>query len=140
MVKVYKFNEHARLPTRAHSTDAGLDLYCNDVVTVNPGEKKLIGTGIGIALNDGQVGLIWDKSGLAAKYGLTILGGVIDSGYRGEVKVIVLNTSKVFYKFDTHEKIAQLVIHACDTSPVEVVDVVNDNTQRGTSGLGSSGK
>lgn len=87
-----KIDDRAITPRRAHADDAGLDIYALEDVVLRPGEIKTIATGIRIALPKGKSGLLWPKSGLASK-GLTILGGCIDQGYRGELKVIAQNTS-----------------------------------------------
>ncbi len=137
-LKIKKINKDAVLPSRAHEFDAGLDLFSVEDLDLLPGERKQIKTGIIMAIPEGYVGLIWDKSGLSFKYGLKVFGGVIDSGYRGEIMVVIANTSQNKYEIKKSQKIAQLLIQK-----VELVDVVESellsDTQRGIGGFGSSG-
>jgi dUTP pyrophosphatase len=132
-----KISDRAKLPIRAHTDDAGLDLYALDEAFIRPHEWALIGTGIRIALPANTVGLIWDKSGLAAN-GLHCLAGVIDEGYRGEIIVNVLNLNKHEYKINAGEKIAQLLIQPI-LYPEIVEAKVDENTERGIQGFGSTG-
>jgi dUTP pyrophosphatase len=129
------------LPRYAHAGDAGLDLYARENVTLKPGERALVPTGVALAIPDGYVGLVHPRSGLAARHGVTLVNapGTIDAGYRGEVKVILANT-------DLHDpvtlergaRIAQLVIQRVATVDVVAVDTLPD-TMRGTDGFGSTG-
>ena len=142
-------DEGAILPTRAHETDAGLDLYTPiDVIVPRcrwiPTEgitlgSATIGTGIHVEIPKGYAGFIKSKSGLAVKHGLTAAGGVIDSGYTGSVVVKLFNHTSISYEFKAGEKIAQLVILPIITPDLEVVDSLED-TDRGSNGFGSSGK
>lgn len=126
---------------RAHAGDAGADLYAAEDVTLQPGERALVGTGIAIALPIGTVGLIHPRSGLAAKHGLTVVNapGTVDAEYRGELKVCLLNT-------DLHEpieitrgmRIAQLVVQRVELVEFAEVDELDD-TARGADGYGSTG-
>lgn len=126
---------------RAHAGDAGADLYAAEDVTLQPGERALVGTGIAIALPIGTVGLIHPRSGLAAKHGLTVVNapGTVDAEYRGELKVCLLNT-------DLHEpieitrgmRIAQLVVQRVELVEFAEVDELDD-TSRGAGGYGSTG-
>lgn len=129
------------LPRYAHAGDAGLDLYAREAVTLKPGERALVATGIALAIPYGYAGFVHPRSGLAARHGVTLVNapGTIDAGYRGEVKVIVANT-------DMHEpvtvdrgaRIAQLVIQRIETADVVDVDTLPD-TARGVGGFGSTG-
>lgn len=129
------------LPQRAHRGDAGVDLHAAESLTLAPGERALVGTGIALALPLGTVGLVHPRSGLAAKHGLTVVNtpGTIDADYRGEIKVCLLNTDRE-NPFDVERgmRIAQLVIQR-----VELVDFVEveelDETMRGDGGYGSTG-
>jgi dUTP pyrophosphatase len=130
----------AQLPTKVNLFDAGLDLYCDEkeTVTIPPGQRKLISTGISIAIPKGFVGLIWPRSGHAVKKGIDTLAGVIDAPYRGEVKVLLQNESDEFQIFQPGDKIAQIIIqHAPDFTPVACDDL--SETSRGENGFGSSG-
>jgi dTMP kinase len=136
-IKIERINETAKLPTRAHTTDAGLDLYANDYYSITPYGQALVSTGIKIAIPDGYVGLIWDKSGLANK-GFTTMGGVIDSGYRGEIKVVFKNLSEDIYNIEPGQKIAQLLIQKIELPEIEE-GLVDNETDRQNGGFGSSG-
>ena len=138
-IKVRRLIPDAKLPSYAHTGDAGMDLFACESVTLSPGERTAIPTGISIEIPDGFVSLIWDKSGISHNHGIKTLGGVIDSGYRGECKVGVVNLSKETYTFEKHHKVAQLLIQK-----VEDVEIIESNTlsdsHRGKKGFGSTGK
>ncbi len=138
VIKVKKLFPSATLPSYAHPHDAGLDLYSAETTTILPQERKLISTGIALAIPSGYVGLVWDKSGLATNHGLKTMAGVIDAGYRGEVKILIHNLSTQPYIVPAGTKIAQLLIQ-----PVEQKQIVEvkelDETARGEQGFGSSG-
>lgn len=132
--------ETAKLPDKANFFDAGLDLYCDEkeVVTLAPGQRKLFSTGISMAIPKGFVGLIWPRSGHAVKKGLDTMAGVIDSPYRGEVKVLLINHSDEHQVYSPGDKIAQILIQKIDDfTPVVYNDL--DETSRGENGFGSSG-
>ena len=137
-IKVERISESAKLPTRAHSGDAGLDLYANEYCSIAPYQQALVATGIKIIIPHGCAGLIWDRSGLATK-GITTIGGVIDTGYRGEVKVIVKNLSEDIYNIEPGEKIAQILIQKVELLEVEE-GIIEDRTERQTGAFGSSGQ
>ena len=138
VIKIKRLDLGAKLPCYACHGDAGMDFYSNEDIILAPNERKLIGTGISMAIPVGYVGLIWDKSGLAFKHGLKTMAGVIDSGYRGEIKILVHNLSKDNYVIEKGKKIAQMLIQ-----PVEqrkVIEVENlDDSSRGDGGFGSTG-
>ncbi len=135
---VKRLTNTALLPTRAHPGDAGLDLYADENWIVTTASRALINTNIIIAIPDGYVGLIWPRSGLAAKYGISVDAGVIDAGYRGPIKVLMTNASTVqHYEINRGDKIAQLLIQPVALlTPVEV-DCLNE-TERDADGFGSS--
>jgi dUTP pyrophosphatase len=137
-LEVKKLNPEAKLPTRAHTDDAGLDLYSIEECVLAPQERRAVKTGIAIAIPSGYAGLIWDKSGLAAKVGLKTMGGVIDAAYRGEILVIVANLSDTPYTIEKGAKIAQLLIQKVELPEVCEVSELND-TIRGEGGFGSTG-
>lgn len=130
------------LPSYARPGDAGLDLYARESVTLKPGARALVPTGVAIALPDGHVGLVHPRSGLAARHGVTLVNapGTIDAGYRGEIKVVLANT-------DVHDpvvlergsRIAQLVVQRVETVQVIEVDALPDSA-RGAGGFGSTGR
>lgn len=144
-----KLDEGGILPTRAHETDAGLDLYTPVDVAVErckwtPSEGLTVGsavidTGVHVEIPKGYTGFIKSKSGLAVKHGLTAAGGVIDSGYTGSVVVKLFNHTSTSYEFKAGEKIAQLVLLPIITPDLEVVDSLED-TERGDGGFGSTGR
>ncbi|MEC3953883.1 dUTP diphosphatase [Nocardia sp. CDC153] len=129
------------VPTRAHEGDAGVDLCTTEDVIIEPGERVLVGTGIAVALPLGTVGLIHPRSGLAAKAGLSVVNtpGTVDAGYRGEIKVCLINHDpRAAIELRRGDRIAQLLVQK-----VELVDFVEvdtlDETARGAGGYGSSG-
>ncbi|APT92402.1 deoxyuridine 5'-triphosphate nucleotidohydrolase [Corynebacterium phocae] len=140
-IRVKRLDKELPLPRRAHHGDAGADLYSAETVTIDPGQRALVGTGIAIALPLGTVGLIHPRSGLAAKHGLSIVNtpGTIDAEYRGEIKVCLINLDpEKAYTVERGTRIAQLVVQR-----VELVDFVEvdglEDTARGEGGYGSTG-
>lgn len=138
-IKVKKIHPDAKLPTYAHHGDAGFDLYAIESVTVPAGERVLVSTGIAIEIPEGYVGLIWDKSGLSMNHGLKNLGGVIDAGYRGEIKAGFVNLSKQDYTITVGHKVAQMLIQKVERAEIKEVEELSDTT-RGHGGFGSTGK
>ena len=141
ILKFKKLNPAAQLPTHGSDQAAGLDLYSVDDVMIVPGEIKLVSTGLAMALHEGWEGQIRPRSGLAAKYGITVLNapGTVDSDYRGEIKVMLINHGQIAYSIHPGDRIAQLVVAAVSfCEPEEVADL--DETDRGTGGFGSTGK
>jgi dUTP pyrophosphatase len=140
-LRVRRLDERALLPTRAYAGDAGLDLYALDEAVLGPGERASIGTGIALEVPDGQAGLVLPRSGLAARHGIALVNapGLIDSGYRGEVRVLLLNTDRDEpFAISPGERIAQLVLVRIETPQVvEVHELAL--SERGADGFGSSG-
>lgn len=136
---IKKLVPEAKLPTFAHDTDAGMDLYALEKVVLPAGERALVKTGIAVAIPAGYVGLFWDKSGLSNKYGLKVIGGVIDAGYRGELLVGLLNTSAEDFQFESGQKVAQMLIQKVEHPELVEVEEL-DETQRGEGKFGSTGK
>lgn len=136
-VLIRKISPEARVPVYNHQGDAGFDLFACCGLTINPGETISVPTGIQMAIPAGYVGLIWDKSGIALR-GIHRLAGVVDAGYRGEVKVVLTNLGKEPFTINSGMKIAQMLIQ-----PVQMVDIVEvdslDQTSRGEGGFGSTG-
>jgi len=136
-VPIRKIIPEAKVPFYNHQGDAGLDLFSCMRVVINPGETVPVPTGIQMAIPAGYVGLIWDKSGIALR-GIHRLAGVVDSGYRGEVKVVLTNLGREPFIVDPGMKIAQMLIQPVQT--VEIVEVNSlDQTTRGEGGFGSTG-
>jgi len=137
-LKVKKIQVDAKVPHYSHKGDAGLDLFSSVDSVLNKGEVKAVPTGIQVAIPEGHVGLIWDKSGISLK-GVHRLAGVIDSGYRGEVRVVMANLGEKLFVVKRGMKIAQLLIQP--VMDVEVVEVDElKETSRGQNGFGSTGK
>lgn len=136
-VLIKKISPEARTPVYGHQGDAGLDLFSCVQLTINPGETAAVPTGLQMAIPPGYVGLIWDKSGIAL-CGVHRLAGVVDAGYRGEVRVVLTNLGKQPFIINNGMKIAQILIQ-----PVQTVDIVEvdslDRTSRGEGGFGSTG-
>ncbi|MBQ8182420.1 MAG: dUTP diphosphatase [Clostridia bacterium] len=144
MLKIKKVRENAVVPGRATSGSAGLDLCAcvDEPVTLESGATAVIPTGIAIALPSAEYGaFVFPRSGIAVKHGIGLLNsvGVIDSDYRGEIMVGVINQVKEAYTIQPGERIAQMVIMPVSLMPVEEVDKLDD-TQRGAGGFGSTGK
>ncbi|MEJ5996890.1 dUTP diphosphatase [Corynebacterium sp. H130] len=140
-VKIKRLDPDLPLPQRAHRGDAGADLYAAESVTIEPGERALVGTGIAIALPLGTVGLIHPRSGLAAKQGLSIVNtpGTVDADYRGEIKVCLINLDpRTPISISRGDRIAQLVIQRVELMDFDEVDSLDD-TVRGSGGYGSTG-
>jgi dUTP pyrophosphatase len=140
-VPVRRLRADARLPRQAYEADAGLDLSAAERVEIGPGERAVVGTGLAVAIPAGHAGLVVPRSGLAARHGLGKVNapGLIDPGYRGEVKVILLNTDRAEpFVVEPGMRIAQLVI--VELPAVELVEVDElPPSERGEGGLGSSG-
>ncbi len=138
LINVKKLTPNAKLPTYAHPGDAGMDMYASEECAITPGQIVAVPTGMAFEIPHGYVGLIWDKSGLALKNGLKMMGGVIDSGYRGETKVVVINLGKETYTVGKHTKIAQMLIQPIVSGEIVEVSDLSDSS-RATGGFGSSG-
>ena len=135
---IKKLVPEATLPTRAHEDDAGLDLYGLETKIIQPGDGEMIRTGVAVAIPEGHVGLVADRSSLA-KRGLKTAGGVIDAGYRGELGVVVRNMGPESIVLTAGDRIAQLLIIPIATpAPVEVEEL--GETSRGVNGFGSTGR
>ena len=141
-VKIKKVSEDAKLPTYGTSFAAGADLYAcsSEAISFEPGETKLIKTGLSLEIPEGYAGLIYARSGLATKRGLAPANkvGVVDSDYRGEVMVSLHNHTNEVKEIDAYERIAQLVITPYLKANFEEVEELED-TERGTGGFGSTG-
>jgi dUTP pyrophosphatase len=138
---VQRLREDAVLPSRAYPDDAGLDLTACERVVIGPGGRAVVPTGIAVAIPSGHAGLVVPRSGLAARHGISEVNtpGVIDAGYRGEVKVILLNTDREEpFVVEPGMRIAQLVVVALPAIEVTETDRLPETT-RGQGGLGSSG-
>jgi dUTP diphosphatase len=139
---VARLKDEATLPKRAHEGDAGLDLYACEPAHIGPGERWSVGTGIAVEIPDGHAGLVLPRSGLAMRHGIALVNapGLIDSGYRGELRVLLLNTDPAeTFRVEPGDRIAQLAIAPiAPAEPVEA-EALADST-RGSGGFGSSGR
>lgn len=140
-LKVQRISPDATLPERAREGDAGLDLCAAEAAHIGPGERWKVATGLAIEVPEGHAGLVLPRSGLAARHGISLVNapGLIDSGYRGEVAVLLLNNDPAeIFRVEKGDRIAQLVIvPIASPDPVEVEEL--SETERGTGGFGSSG-
>lgn len=141
-LRIARLKEEARLPSRAHEGDAGLDLYACEPAHLGPGERWSVGTGVAVEIPQGHAGLVLPRSGLARDRGIALVNspGLIDSGYRGELRVLLLNTDPAeIFRVEPGDRIGQLVIAPIATpEPVEVEDL--SESLRGGGGFGSSGR
>jgi dUTP diphosphatase len=141
-LNVSRLKDGATLPTRAHAGDAGLDLYACEAAHIGPGERWSVGTGIAVEVPEGHAGLVLPRSGLARQHGISLVNspGLIDSGYRGEVSVLLLNTDPAeVFRVEPGDRIAQLVV--VPIAPAEPVEAeVLAESARGEGGFGSSGR
>jgi dUTP pyrophosphatase len=139
---VAKLKDEAVLPSRAHEGDAGLDLYSCEAAHIGPGERWSVGTGVGVEIPAGHAGLVLPRSGLARDHGISLVNspGLIDSGYRGELRVLLLNNDPAeTFRVERGDRIAQLVlVPIALATPVEAA--VLADSARATGGFGSSGR
>jgi dUTP pyrophosphatase len=139
-LSIQRLRDDAVVPTRAYDGDAGLDLAACERVELGPGERATVGTGLAVAIPDGYAGFVQPRSGLASRHGVTIVNtpGLVDSGYRGELKVILLNTdASEPFVVEPGMRIAQLVVmQVPGVDPVEVDEL--PESERGVRGFGSS--
>jgi len=136
-----RLHREARAPAQAHPGDAGYDLFAAESAVLRPGERASVGTGIAVAIPDGCAGLVLPRSGLAARHGITLPNapGLIDSGYRGELRVLLLNTDPAEpFGVSAGDRIAQLVLIRLEPAPLEEVESLEE-TARGLGGFGSTG-
>ena len=138
MIYFKKLHENATLPTRGSAHAAGLDLYAVERMDIRPGAQAMIPTGLSVAIPSGHYGRIAPRSGLAAKHGIQVHAGVVDSDYRGEMRVCLINHGSEMVEFKPGDRIAQLIIERCLITPAAWADDL-DSTERGQGGFGSTG-
>ena len=134
-------SETALPPARAHRDDAGMDLHADEAAHLDPGERTAVGTGVAVAIPDGHAGFVLPRSGLAADHGIALVNapGLIDSGYRGELRVLLLNTDRTrAFRVMPGDRIAQLVVVKVETPELAAVGGL-PQTERGVGGFGSTG-
>ena len=140
MISVYikKLKESALIPTRATDSDAGYDLYSIEDGVIPAGGRKVVGTGIAIAIPTSYYGRVAPRSGLAVKKGIDVLAGVVDSGYRGEVGVVLQNLSSEHFTYKKGDRVAQLILEQCNSIGWVELDELKDS-ERSYGGFGSTG-
>jgi dUTP pyrophosphatase len=136
-IKIKKLRSDAKVPSYANPGDAGMDIYSVEDLILPPKHRAKIKTGISIELPKGYVSLVWDKSGVGSK-GIKVLGGVLDSGYRGEYIIMLVNLSSENFEIKKGQKVAQILIQKVESPKIKVVDSLTDS-KRGAGGFGSSG-
>ncbi|MEK6277597.1 MAG: dUTP diphosphatase [Actinomycetota bacterium] len=137
-----RLSDNAVLPTRAHEGDAGLDLYAAEAAHMGPGERWSVPTGVAVEIPEGHAGLVLPRSGLAREHGIALVNspGLIDAGYRGELRVLLLNTDPAeVYRVAPGDRIAQLVVVPIASVEPAEAEALADST-RGDGGFGSSGR
>ena len=127
------------IPKYAHAGDAGADITASEKIAIPPRERTLVSTGVRLEIPEGYVGLIWPRSGLAVKKGIDCGAGVIDSHYRGEVKVLLFNHSDNEFQIEPGDRIAQILIQKVERVEFHLVEQLNE-TARSDAGFGSTGK
>jgi dUTP pyrophosphatase len=138
---VRRLHEHARLPSQAYDGDAGFDLHAIEGVALAPGERASVRTGIALEIAEGYAGLVLPRSGLAARHGITLVNapGLIDAGYRGEIRILLLNTDPhAAFEVSPGDRIAQLVLVRVEAPQIEELAELA-TSERGAGGFGSSG-
>lgn len=138
-LSVKRLEKNAVLPNHAKKNDAAIDLSSCEEIVLNPMEKKVVRTGIALAIPGGYAGFVWDRSGLAANHSVHTMAGVVDSGYRGEIKVVMINLGKEEFRVEKGMRIAQLAIQPVLSVDISEVDDL-DESERGKSGFGSTGR
>lgn len=141
-LKVKLLTEQAALPTRAHQGDAGMDLHAAEAAHIGPGERWQVATGVAVEIPPGHAGLVLPRSGLAKRHGISLVNapGLIDAGYRGEIKVLLLNNDPAeVFRVEPGDRIAQLmIVPFVAANPVETGEL--DQSDRGEGGFGSTGR
>lgn len=138
-IKFLKLNKNAKIPCYAHPGDAGMDLYSTENKTLAPLERYCFPLGFALEIPEDFVAIVKDRSGMAFKNGIHTMAGVIDSNYRGEYKVVLINLSDKPYEIQKEDKIAQLLIMPIITANIKVEKKLNEST-RGEGGFGASGR
>jgi dUTP diphosphatase len=141
-LSVLKLKDEAVLPSRAHEGDAGLDLYACEAAHIGPGERWSVGTGVAVEIPAGHAGLVLPRSGLAREHGISLVNapGLIDSGYRGEVRVLLLNTDPAeTFRVEPGDRIAQLLLTPVTAAEPVAAEALSESA-RGEGGFGSSGR
>jgi len=136
-LKVKLFEEGVTPPVYAHPGDAGMDVYANESVVITPGERRAVKTGFATEFSPDYVALVWDRSSMALKKGVKTMAGVVDSGYRGEWMVVMINLGPEPVSINRGDKIAQAIFQQFATAEIALVEELNDSS-RGVGGFGST--
>lgn len=139
ILKIKKLHPEAKIPSYAHPGDAGMDLYALEDTVILPGETTKVRSGLAFELPEGFVGLCWDKSGVSTNGKIKTLAGVLDSGYRGELLMAVINLGTEPYTFRKGDKVLQMLIQKIERPEIIEAEELTD-TSRGEGGFGSTGK
>lgn len=137
-LKVKKLNPEAKLPSKGHPGDAGIDFFAVETAVFSPNAQVNVKTGVAVEIPDGFVGLIWDKSSISFNKGLKVMGGVIDSGYRGEIIMSLFNTTSKEQIIEKGQKVAQMIIQKFEDANIEETFEMSE-TVRGEGREGSTG-
>ena len=137
-IKIKRIDKEIELPKYSREGDAALDIRSAETLVLKAGEKRDVKSGIAIELPEGQVGLVWDRGGMAAKHGIHTMAGVLDSNYRGELMIVLKNLSEDNFKIEKGDRIAQLVIQPVSEAVIEESEELSD-TERGEGRFTSSG-
>ncbi|MBI5065702.1 dUTP diphosphatase [Candidatus Woesearchaeota archaeon] len=137
-IRVQRIDKTLELPQFARKGDAAFDLRSAVDLVIQPSQKEIIPTGLKVAVPEGYAGLIWDRSGMAAKHSLTTMAGVLDSGYRGEIKIVMINLGKEAVQITKGMRVAQMLVQPVLNMEIEEVEELED-TERGEGGFGSTG-
>lgn len=142
VVDVRLLSSTSKLPVQAHESDAGWDVHSNERLILWPGDFRAVGTGIRLDIKPGWMIQVHSRSGLAAKFGVAVLNapGIVDAGYQGEVKVILINLGHQEFRVEVGERIAQLIPVRLTPALFRVTSEVPEVTDRGDSGMGSTGR
>ena len=137
-LKIKKLHPDAKIPSYVHLGDAGMDVFALESLALAPGERGLVRTGIALEFPEGYVLLMWDKSGISTKHGITTLAGVIDAGYRGEIQIGVVNLGQDSHTFEKGSKVAQILVQPIVRAEIQEVEKLSESI-RGEGGFGSTG-
>jgi len=138
-IRIKKLDKEIELPMHQREGDAALDIRSSENCIIRPGEKKLVGSGLAFEIPLGYAGLIWDRSGIASKHEVHVMAGVIDSNYRGEIKILMKNLSNKEFEIARGDRIAQMLIQPVQSVEIEETDNLSE-TSRNDNGFLSSGK
>ena len=138
-IKIKRLDKDIEIPSFAYEGDAAFDLRSCEDFMLPPGEMKIVKTGLAMSIPDGFRGIIKDRSGLAAKHSLHTMAGVIDSGYRGEIGIVLINLGSEEFAVEKGMRVAQIIIQPCLNVSVSEVESLDDETERGDGGFGSTG-